>query len=569
MQEFIENFHFLRPWFLFLLIVPLVLYKYCYNRLNTVSSWEKVCDKNLLDFLLIKGSSLQRRLIFYICELGLISSIIAASGPSWIKQEAESLVAENPLLILLNMSSDMMEKDVTPNRLTRAKYAISDLLSDVKQGQKGLIVYSGEPFLITPITEDAQIIENILHSIDFSIMPENGDRLNLAVDLALESLQNGNWQQGQIIIFAADVGQNFSQALQQVSKAASQGYTVNVVNVGTKESNKLKKVAEKGKGTYYKINQINLLAQYIQKQQIDKVKASRNKITQWLDEGYYLSIIPLLCCLYLFRRGIFCILFLLMMTAPASAGFFLNGDQEGLKAYQQQDYKKAVQSFQNSAWQASGYYRLQEYDKAYQKFSEKNDVESLYNQGNALAKMGKIEDAIKKYEEVLKQVPEHKDAKFNLEYLKQQQNNSSSSSDNENKDDNDQKQSEKEKSSSESSDKNQSKEQEQNSQSDQEKTQNQEQNQADQQNQTDQDEQPQNSQTNKQEQKEAGQEQNKQDEKQQNSEGTLQNNNGDNKYNEEVQAREMQYREIPEDPGGLLRIFIAKEYVKNRYAKDK
>jgi len=49
----------------------------------------------------------------------------------------------------------------------------------------------------------------------------------------------------------------------------------------------------------------------------------------------------------------------------------------------------------------------------------------------------------------------------------------------------------------------------------------------------------------------------------------LQNNEGSNTYDEEVQARELQYREIPEDAGGLLRAFIAKEYAKNRYAKDK
>ena len=570
MQAFIENFHFLRPWLLVLLLIPFLLYRCCYNRLNTVSSWEKVCDKKLLDFLLIKGSSLQRRMIFYLCGFGLFVTVIAAAGPCWIKQEAESLVPENPIMLMLNLSSDMMEKDVTPDRLSRAKYALSDLLSDVKSAQKGLIVYAGEPFLIAPITEDSQLINNLLPSIDFTIMPENGDRLNLAIDLATESLQNGGWTQGQIVVFTSDVGQNFAQALRQASSVAADGYSLNVVNVGAKENEKLKQIADKGNGNYYNIGQINLLAQKLQNLQADKMKASQNKITQWLDEGYYLSLIPLLCCLYLFRRGILCVLFLLSISFPASAGFFLNDNQEGLRAFNRQDYQAAAQSFKEPAWQASSYYRLQDYEKAYQKFSTFEDTENLYNQGNALAKMGKIEEAIKKYEDVLAQNPNHEDAKFNLEYLKQQQNNSSSSSNNEDQDDNEQNQSEQEKSSSQSSENDQSDEQQQNAQSDQEKQQEQDQNASSQPNQAEQsEEEQQKNQSNTEQQNEVGQAQNQQDEQQENSESTLQNNDGDNKYDEEVQAREMQYREIPEDPGGLLRAFIAKEYAKSRYAKDK
>ena len=51
MQEFVQNFHFLRPWVFLLLILPALLYKYCYTKMEAISSWEKVCDKNLLNFL--------------------------------------------------------------------------------------------------------------------------------------------------------------------------------------------------------------------------------------------------------------------------------------------------------------------------------------------------------------------------------------------------------------------------------------------------------------------------------------------------------------------------------------
>ena len=314
MREIIQNFHFLRPWLLLLLILPIVLYRRFYKKLDTASSWEKVCDKNLLNFLLVKGSSLQRRFIFYACGLGLLTAILASAGPCWQKREAESLTTENPLMIVLNLSTDMDERDVTPTRLARAKYAISDLLREVKQTQTGLIVYAGEPFLITPITEDEKLITNLLPSIDFDIMPENGDRLNLALQLAADSFKNGGWSQGRIIVFTPAAGQNFAKSLKQAESCAGQGMSVNVVNLSAQNDEKLQKIAARGEGGYYMVGQIaNLIAELNRQKQAD-LKKSQNKISQWLDEGWYLSFIPLLCCLYLFRRGILVLIMIIILN---------------------------------------------------------------------------------------------------------------------------------------------------------------------------------------------------------------------------------------------------------------
>lgn len=563
-----QNFHFLRPWCLMLFIVAAATCWYFHNTLEAVSSWEKVCDKNLLKYLLIKGSSGQRKFIFYLGLIGFVGGILAASGPSWMKQEAEGLNTQNPIMIALNVSSDMMAKDVSPNRLARAKYAISDFLKNVGEMQSGLIVYAEEPFLISPITEDNRLIDNLLSAIDFDIMPANGDRLDRALQLSAQSLSNGGWSKGQIVIFAADIGEEFARALQKAEEIKKQGYHINIINVSSEPNEKLQKIAKQGQGIYQNVNQAGELGLKLAEQTSAEVKKSHRKISQWLDNGYFLCFIPLLCCLYFFRRGIFMVLFVLGISFPAQAGFFLNANQEGMRAFNQQDYQKAAQKFKSPKWQGSSFYRLGEYDKALQFFNKTQDTESLYNQGNALAKMGKIKEAINKYEEVLRQNPQHEDAKFNLEYLKQQNQQQPQSSNSQNNDDNknkEQEQNQQQATTPEQSRQEQNQDKEQNSQSDQSKNQSS-------QNQQPSPEQQENQGTEnnhrQQQQKQATSPQN-QEEKQQNSLQTLQNNEGETKYNEEIQAREMQYREIPEDVGGLLRAFIAREYAKNRYAGDK
>lgn len=108
-------------------------------------------------------------------------------------------------MLLLNMSTDMAARDLTPNRLTRAKFEISDLLKLLRNVQAGLIVYTREPFLITPITEDLGLIENLLPAVVFNIMPANGDRLDRAVALAVEKFQNAQYASGSIVVFTSDV----------------------------------------------------------------------------------------------------------------------------------------------------------------------------------------------------------------------------------------------------------------------------------------------------------------------------------------------------------------------------
>lgn len=404
--------------------MPIWVYWKYYQGIKNQSSWEKVCDKNLLDFLLVRGSSKQRKAIGYLALGGMLAAVVAAAGPSWKKTAVPAFMPENPVMILLNVSSDMEETDLSPNRLGRAKFKIDDLLGMLTSSQAGLIVYSSEPFLITPIT-DVQLVENLLPEISRDIMPENGDRPDRAINLAVEKLQNAGYREGNIVIFAPDAGQGFDQALEAAQNARKRNYIVNTVNISTVPAEKLKLIAQSGGGIYLEATpgdrDIKQLAGKIN-QGIRQFKLSENLRAQWLDYGYYLVLVPLLCCLYFFRRGIIWGLAVFALAAPAEAGFFLNSNQEGLQAFNRQDYQTAEQKFTNPQWKAASQYRQGNYEAALQNFGREQNPTALYNQGNALAKSGKVEEAIKKYEEVLKIVPGHEDAKFNLEYLKNSNN---------------------------------------------------------------------------------------------------------------------------------------------------
>lgn len=570
MQEFLNNFHFLRPWWLLALLLPLILmFKFSHGG-QSLSSWVKVCDKKLLNFLLIKGSSKQRRFVSILAFVGSVAAILALAGPSWNKIEIPSLAPQNPIMLVLDLSSDISKTDISPNRLARAKFKITDLLEQLKTQQVGLIVYSGEPFMITPITDDAQLIINLLPEVDRKIMPINGSRLDRAIDFAAQKLSEAGFTQGNIVIFAGSGGQDSALALKAAEKAKNDGYKVSALAISADNISILKEIAQRGGGIYRKISandrDISAFISLFEAERSDELKTSDNKRAIWLDYGYYLCFIPLLCCLYFFRKGVLILVFMLSCVAPASAGFFLNNNQEGMKAFNQQDYATAAQKFNDIDWKASSLYKSGDYQKALAAFNQSQSPEALYNQGNALAKSGKIDEAIKKYEEVLKNNPNHEDAKFNLEYLKQQQQNQDqqqNQNQEQNQDKQDQQQNQQQEQNQEQNNSDQNQEQSQQNQQQQQQNQNQQQ---DSQENQQQDSEEQQNQPQKQQLDEQKAEDTEQKAQQQPQPQPLpQNQNDEKEYNEQIQAREQQYREIPEDPGGLLRAFIYKEFQKNRY----
>lgn len=589
MTGWISDFHFLRPWWLLLLVVPLLGYRSFFSGLKNISAWEAVCDKKLLDFLLVKGSSSQRSFIGYTALAGIVGAVLALAGPSWQKKNMPAFVPANPVMLLLNLSSDMEAGDVTPNRLSRAKFAVADLLKSLK-AQVGLIVYTDEPYLISPITDDRQIIANLLPAVGRDIMPTNGDKLGRAVGLAVERLKQGNYPQGTIVVFTADAGQEFNAALDACAAAAAAGYRVDVVGVRSGGSEKLRLLADKGQGLFLNVNDsLEKLAADINGKTAAELKKTENEREVWEDGGYYLLFVPLACCLYFFRRGILVLLLWLALSAEASAGFFTNADQDGARSFAVGDYEAAAENFRRPDWKASALYRKGDYAGALKYFQKGDDAEALYNQGNALAKSGKIEEAATKYEEVLKRVPEHEDAKFNLEYLKRQQERQNQNQNQNDSDDNKEQNPQQNQSQSGSGDDSAGQKEQTGGQGDNPADNRQDDGRSDDSGEPS----LQNSGNDgggnsrpadgsEQKQAQSGSENGQSadgaestvpsgsepDERSdEDAEGTAGRRSDDEKgeFDEQTQAREMSYRNIPEDAGGLLRAFIRKEYNKNRY----
>ena len=608
-----QDFHFLRPWWLLGLIIPAAVYVFTYKNSQIQSAWQKVCDKNLLDYLLIKNNGTKGYKASVSAALITLFLVMALAGPTWLKKENPALSVENPVMILLNMSGEMWNKDVSPSRIERAKYVIKDLTKSLKNTESGLIVYSKEPFMITPLTEDTSLIDNIMSALQLDIMPQDGDRLDRAIELAVSRMQKTGLPHGNLIVITSNVGERFDAALTGASQASDAGFDVNIVNISKTTNDKLQMVADKGNGLYLNYQQsLEPLIQKINDITAKEIKQSKNMQTVWEDMGWYLLWLPALLFLFSFRRGAFVIIwgcFFNIYTAEAS--WFLNDNQEALHDFEKQNYAEAAEKFTDTQWKGAAAYKNGDYEAAYENFLQKTDATALYNQGNALAKGGKIAEAIKKYEEALKKQPDFADAKFNLEYLKKQQqqknqqnqqqkqekNKQKQKQQNEQQNTNentaqqnqplqkqqnqDEKQSQKEQAANANNSKQQQNNQKQQSSSRQQEQQKQ-QAQSSENNslekQSEADNKP--NKLDKRNSKAAKSEQEQTETAEQKKTAAVSNEDGQEKQQaeavgvkdektaerqEKIRARLQKFRQVPEDKGGLLRAMIQKEYAQKRY----
>ena len=184
--EMLENFHFLRPVFLYGLIPALVLVFLLLFIQSTRSTWSRAIDPSLLPFLLDKNSSPRRIYPLFGLLLLWTLGLIALAGPVWQQIPVPVQEREDALVIVADMSLSMYANDVVPNRAIRTQRKIIDVLTTRKEeGQTALVVYAGDAHAVTPLTDDVETINNLVSSLEPNIMPMMGSRPDSGIQLAL------------------------------------------------------------------------------------------------------------------------------------------------------------------------------------------------------------------------------------------------------------------------------------------------------------------------------------------------------------------------------------------------
>lgn len=432
--------------------------------------WERVIPPPMLRHLLVGERQANRG--WHALLGGWLLAAIALAGPSWREAELPATRNQQAVVIVLDLSPSMRAADLAPDRLTRARFKIIDLLRRRADGLTALVVYAGDAHTVVPLTDDVRTIEALLPALAPETMPLPGSNTEAALALAAELLDGIGQRDGHIVLVTDGTAPAVRPALRS---RFPDRYRLSVLAVGTAagapipgasggfvtaghgdivlatvDHEELRQLAAEHGGRYAALGAddadvmtiADAMNQVHAEREQRKLEGSR-RIASRIDDGYWMLPPLLVLAAFAFRRGVLFVLLLGCVLLPqAKAGepaeqsaapaasqwhfadLWLRRDQQGARALAAGDAGTAAQRFVSPGWSGFAHYRNQDYAAAAERFAAASDPVARFNLGNALARQGKFQEAIAAYQAAIEQLPVQDplgaDARFNKELIERQ-----------------------------------------------------------------------------------------------------------------------------------------------------
>jgi Ca-activated chloride channel family protein len=452
-------------------IVPLLLWMLM---LKSQKSSDKVRDK-LFGLEVIKAFSQQSKkagsaLFILSFILFGISLVRPQFGYKEIIEEREG----QDIIFIVDVSQSMLSRDLSPNRLLRVRFAITDLLSHLRGDRVGLISFAGVSFVESPLTYDYSTFRLFLDDLDPDLIPIAGSNIESALKKVLQIYgdKKSISARGRSVIIFSDGEELSGDILKTIAPLKELGVKVFTVGLGSEigapiptqngykkdrtgkvilsklDREGLENIATATGGAYLGGELTGVQLENFFREQISKDKSqskiSGGVIKVWREYYQFPLFLGLICYFLatLRRKSAFILLFLAISLKPensfaetleqAKEYFSLGEFDKALEIYESQSDPKIAKSAQIGS--AQSLYKLKRFDEAKAKYQAllsnygKEQPEILYDLGNTFTQLGEYKEAIKSYESALKLIPGDKETKENLEYVKKLQKDESDNS---------------------------------------------------------------------------------------------------------------------------------------------
>ena len=382
------------------------------------------------------------------------------------------------IMVVLDVSNSMLAEDYSPNRLERAKLAISKLVDELQGDRIGLIIFAGESFVQLPITSDYVSAKIFLNSITTESVPVQGTALGEAIRTAIRGFTSES-EHSRAIILITDGENHEDDPVAAARDAVDMGAKVFCIGVGSPEGKPipmdggllkdkdgnivvtrldeqtLRDIASAGEGLYVRAGNTEFGLNPV----IDEIRTLQDKefqsvVFEEFDEQYmYFFAIALVFLLIEFfmsdtrnHRSLFgrsgktlaaiaamIVLAPAVMSAQSDRTEVRAGNKDfkkGLFREAEIDYKRAL--IVDSASVTAKYnlgntlYKAESYNEAELYFKDLGDTlknlssskasDYFHNSGNIALKQKKYQEAVEAFKESLRLEPDNFETKSNLAY---------------------------------------------------------------------------------------------------------------------------------------------------------
>ncbi|TYB31967.1 MAG: VWA domain-containing protein [Candidatus Mcinerneyibacterium aminivorans] len=407
-----------------------------------------------------------RKLKFVLFISAMIFIILALMKPRWGIKNKEIKQKGYDIIIALDTSKSMLAKDLKPDRLTRAKKSISELVDYIDGSKLSYIAFAGVSRVVVPLTHDYNYIKNAVSATDTDEVSLQGTNFKDLIEKTVLIFSSS--EKERFLILLSDGEDHEGNLNSLIKKAKENNIHIYTIPVGTENGSRIPVVSENNKITGFKknkkgnyvISKTNLeLMKKISSEtggetfyssdiysSLKKAIKSINSYSEtnksdfsyrsYKEKYHYFLLIGVLCLMGFvslphFKSIKIKVLLILILPIFMNFTLFDRGNilnNEAVDKYKEKKYTESLQKFKQAekfsddpALQyniGNNLYKLKKYDDAMKHFESsisKLPKESLFNLGNSLYQMKKYNEAAKAYRKLLKKYPDFEKAKKNLE----------------------------------------------------------------------------------------------------------------------------------------------------------
>jgi len=261
----------------FLIAVPVLLILLVYVIYRKKRDLNRFGNSEVISQLMPEASA-SRHIIKYLIQLlAVLALVIGIARPQFGSKLREVKREGIEIIIALDVSNSMMAEDIQPNRLERAKQAISKLVDQMVNDKIGLIVFAGKAYVQMPITTDYVSAKMFLSTISTDIVPVQGTAIGSAIDMGINSFTPSP-QSSKALIVITDGENHEDDAVRAAQVAAEKGIKVCTIGIGRPEGAPVPVTGTGGQKAYLKDREGNTVISKLDEKMLQQIAAAGNGV---------------------------------------------------------------------------------------------------------------------------------------------------------------------------------------------------------------------------------------------------------------------------------------------------
>ena len=219
---------------LLLFLVPVFPVLYALLRYRRRKSIRKFGDEKLVKELMPSYSGSKGWVRVVLFSLAFMFFSIGMDRPQMGAKLKEHQMKGAEVMIALDVSNSMLARDYSPDRLDRAKLAISRLVDKLNGDRIGLVLFAGTSFVQLPITTDYVSAKMFLNNISTESVPVQGTAMGDAINTCIRSF-SAQSEKSRAIIVITDGENHEDDPVSAAKQAAEMGISVYTIGVGSEQ----------------------------------------------------------------------------------------------------------------------------------------------------------------------------------------------------------------------------------------------------------------------------------------------------------------------------------------------